>query len=290
LSGGGTIAQRSAFFEEAAGFSDFLVVDTDDGSFVLSTSGTTIERELFAERVDTRALALTRTIATLRRLGHAEVIDGSLIEAGANIGTVTVPAVLHHGFSGAVCFEPEPRSHLLLRMNCTWNGIADVTEIHPVALSSGDGEIDLVYEHERSTGYRLRSPGPTQHLAVARTSVDGLTRDGRLDLSHTSMLWIGAQGHELDVLRGASELIRRGVPIVLEDARELVADEALLDEALSLLEGTYAQFARLDSVQPGSEEGPKRFRRSVLLDSASLPQLGSSDPAHPTALLLLADA
>ncbi len=272
----GALAQRSAFFEEAGEYTDIVAVDTDDGSFLISTSGRTVEQALFAERADAQGRALSWAIDGLRRVGRASVSGSCLVQAGANIGLVTVPAVLRHGFSKAVCFEPEPQNHLMLRLNCTWNGIGEAAEIHPLALSDADGEIKVVTEPRRPSGYRLALRRRAKGQGVPRASLDSLIREDRLDLPDAGLLWIAAHGHELEVLRGASELLGRGVPIVVEDARELVADEGLLDEPRSILEASYGQFAWLRSAEArfgplsglGAKSGGARSSALLLVPGA----------------------
>jgi hypothetical protein len=253
---------RGDFYDRSAEFTGMLMVETAAGTFLVSTAGGTPERDLFAQRAASRQLTLRRTLAALDPVGQlAAATAGVLIDVGAGIGALTVPAVGQYGFSGAICFEPEPRDHLLLRLNCVLNGIGDVVELHDFLPSGRDGE----------------------------TSLDNVIRDNRLDLGRAGLLCIAAPADRASILFGASELLRTGVPIVLEDGRGLLERHGPADELLELLDGTYAALVRLPAVDADLSLGAKRFRRSALRPIEELAHQVDAEGDDATGVLILAE-
>ncbi len=247
---------RGEFFDHAVDFTEVLAVETVDGSFLVSTTGGARGRELFAERASSQALALRRVLAVLDRLDRlAAATDGVLIATRANVGGLIVPAIRRHDFGGALCFEPNPRERLLCRLNCALNDISDVVEIHPFEPVSGYAGIDRLL--------------------------------GDSELTGSGLLWIAAEGHELEILRGASKLSRTGVPIVLEGGVEPLAEHRLVGELLALIGGRYDVCVPLSSVDAGMRLGGKRFRQSVIWPIDQLGRLAAAEPNGTAGVLML---
>jgi FkbM family methyltransferase len=46
-----------------------------------------------------------------------------------------------------------------------------------------------------------------------RTTLDTLAEEGTVDVDEVGLLWLDVEGHELDVLTGATTLLERSVPM-----------------------------------------------------------------------------
>jgi FkbM family methyltransferase len=199
---------------------------------------------------------LDRTVAVIRRLLGEDTARGQFVDVGANIGTETVPALLRHGFSAAVCVEPDPNNHRLLRSNLVLNAVDDkavalqmgasdhcgASTLARVPQSGGNSYIvvDVDAWHELHAQKPATSPATGNGSAAPRTPVerghsgeeltsveittlDALADQEIIDPEKAGLLWIDAEGHEGHVLAGATCLTGRGTPILVEYFPESIA-------------------------------------------------------------------
>jgi len=131
-----------------------------------------------------------------------------VIDAGANIGALTVPLARRVGPDGWVLsVEPQRLVHQMLCANVAANGLANV-----VAQWCGLGAAPGVavvppLDHSKEQnfgGIGLRGSGAGERVPVA--TIDSL------DLPACGLIKIDVEGMELDVLRGAAQTIRKHQP------------------------------------------------------------------------------
>jgi FkbM family methyltransferase len=219
---GEEIAAREQFFRTAHMFSPYLGVETRWGTFVVRPDDSAVSRQLFVSHTRGEFSVLTRAVKALSRIyGRDVVADTTFVDVGANIGTTTVAALASHGFDRAVAIEPEPVNSSLLEANVAINGLTGRVTVVRSAVSDRDGRADLaIHEanrgaHELAAGRGLGSPfGATLDVPVAR--LDSLARRNLFDPRRVGLLWLDVQGHEGHVLAGASVVLRRGTPVLLE--------------------------------------------------------------------------
>ena len=154
------------------------------------------------------------------------------VDVGANVGIFTVPLALAVGPRGRVlAVEPSPESVAQLEHNIRLNELTNV-DVHPIALAAEPGDVTLQLGadpafHSTSTVVRSRDTAAT--TSVRADTLDRLWRDaGSPDVS---FLKIDTEGAELDVLRGARELLETcRMPILLEakESRRVQALDGLL--------------------------------------------------------------
>jgi FkbM family methyltransferase len=138
---------------------------------------------------------------------------GTALDIGANHGVYSYFMVRH--FDRVVAFEPQPACVQTLR---SW--AKGRVEIRQVALSDrrGDGQLAIpVKAGVPLTGYaRLDAPvaGASSQLPV---SVERLDDQGIDDVRFVK---IDVEGHELPVLRGGDELLRRDHPILIVEIEQ----------------------------------------------------------------------
>jgi FkbM family methyltransferase len=233
-------AARIAWFDQAHGWAEYLGVETDDGAFVVATADRLIGRGLFVKRSRPEFRVLRVAVMTMETmLGRDAVAGRTIVDVGANIGTTTVAALRSHGFGDAVACEPEEGNFRLLETNFALNGLA--SRAHPLQLgiSSEPGRSTLVV-HEESGGFSwialdderiaaakaaraqtaaelaLGDPPQTTTVEVEVTTLDALAAQGVLDPERIGLIWIDTEGHEGHVLKGATSLLERGLPVVME--------------------------------------------------------------------------
>ena len=139
---------------------------------------------------------------------------GTYLDIGGNVG-VYVAAISRAkaGKLRAVTFEPIPTSVAILKETLALNAVPDA-RVEQVALSSGPGVLRL-----SNFGGGLNNFWVTDaHKDVPQIEVQKLTLDAWLAQNPSfapSAMKIDVEGHELELLRGAQETIRRCKPAIV---------------------------------------------------------------------------
>ena len=129
-----------------------------------------------------------------------------LLDVGANIGPICIPAVARDYVKSAIAIEPEPRNLKLLRANVALNNLCDRIEIHSAAVGAKDGETLTLDLCEGNLGdHRIHAEGETGRngIQVQSWSLDTLCKD-----ASDPLVWIDTQGYEGFVLQGATRLLK----------------------------------------------------------------------------------
>lgn len=139
--------------------------------------------------------------------------DGALvIDAGANIGLISIPIARHLKDRGGrvVAFEPQRLIYYMLAGNAVHAGLANLY-CHQMALTSEPGTM-IVPERdpERTQDFgQVSLLTEEQHgITIQAVPIDDLPLD-RLDL-----MKIDVEGMELDLLEGAVETIKKFRPLI----------------------------------------------------------------------------
>jgi FkbM family methyltransferase len=148
-----------------------------------------------------------------------ELIKGNvLIDVGAHFGFYT--AVLCQSLAPnianpkVIALEPDPDN-----FGCLRRTTAHLTNPRPVLLNAAVGAEDgekTLYNHRRSPCLLSYSrAGSTEAQVVDCISLDTLVKDHLSDTDRVAFLKIDVDGAEPDVLRGASNLIRKHQPLIM---------------------------------------------------------------------------
>ena len=210
------VRRLAAAFEDRAGYEPLR---TSWGAAIVADPTRTIGRAIAATGV--YEIGVSEVIARLLDAGD------TCIDAGANVGYMTVLAATAVGSAGVVrSFEPHPDLFRILQRNA--RGLAAgpspaTCVLNEMALGGVDGTASLVVPDEfaENDGTSFVSnvagnqPGQAIDIKVAR--LDGVVgTDARVRL-----LKMDVEGFESQVLKGASELLERGqiTNILYEDHR-----------------------------------------------------------------------
>lgn len=149
-------------------------------------------------------------------LGTSHV--GTLVDVGANIGTVTVPALARGLATRAIAIEPHPTNIRLLECNLRLNDVHDrCTAVWAAATRTGAGEILLEQSPDNSGDHRVMAASSERQTHANPVRVPSIRLDEAVgDLQAGDLVWIDVQGYEVEVLGGAPRVLASGVPLVLE--------------------------------------------------------------------------
>lgn len=162
-------------------------------------------------------------LETVRRLVPP---DGVVIDIGANIGAVTLPAAAHVTHGQVYAFEPTDFAWSKLVRNLELNPqLRD--RVTPVKSFVADAEASesrmIAYSswpvvHEPEAELHPVHKGAAKSAACGQTTLDRFVRER--GLTRLSLIKIDTDGHEFAVLSGAMETLRRFRPVVLFEACE----------------------------------------------------------------------
>jgi FkbM family methyltransferase len=142
--------------------------------------------------------------------------DGlTLLDVGAYLGDFTADVKAWFPASRALLFEPSPDSSAALRER--FAGDAAV-EIVGVALSSRRGTAPF-YRAGPAYNNSLLPPvqGEATTIATAVDTLDGFLASYKWNYKTIDLLKVDAQGHELQILSGASNTLRKHRPAVMAE-------------------------------------------------------------------------
>jgi len=190
---------------------------------LVSTTDQEIGRTLFVTG-EFEAEVLSRACAVVTDLGRP-LTDKRFVDIGANVGSASILAICRHQAADAIAFEPDQYTYQLLTANAALNN-ADILAI-PTALGSTSGQVWLERHPTNGGAHRVTADEPREDgVKVAMTTYDEAARVHEIDADAVGLVWIDVEGHELLVLLGASTLLARRVPLVLEFWPELIPDGA----------------------------------------------------------------
>ncbi len=173
--------------------------------FVVSTADKVIGRELFLHGEFDFA-KLQTALAIIEREGLPR--PRHLIDVGANIGTIVIPALVRGLMQSATAIEPHPANLRLLRANLALNDVSDRVRVLPQAVGAESDETLLLHESSTNSGnHAIGSTG----ISIPSTRLDDV-EDPRDD----ALLWMDIEGYEGHALAGATDLLAAGIPVVCE--------------------------------------------------------------------------
>lgn len=177
----------------------------------------------------------------------------TFVDVGANVGVFSLLA--SRFFRQVHAFEPLPPTYARLAGNCR---ATPSIHVYPAALSSSDGVTRIHQSAIGSGGSSLRPLAADQRRVtrkdawhvydVPQAKADDLLRDLRaLDL-----MKIDVEGHEVEVLQGAAELVRAHRPILFVE----IGDDRRFEAIRRLLPPNHFVFDPVSNVFSDARRGP----------------------------------
>ncbi|MDO9353899.1 MAG: FkbM family methyltransferase, partial [Solirubrobacteraceae bacterium] len=188
-------------------------------------------------------------------------------------------------------FEPHPDNLRLLRMNLAANDLTTQGRVAAVAVSDADGEVVFEQSEDNIGDHRVRSGGDLadgalgeQHrttITVPATTLDHALAAARIDPAGVGLVWVDVQGHETQVLDGASDLLASGAPWCVEFWPYGLARAGTLDRFLATVSEHFTHAWDLGTPEGHELEVPtpagQRIELGALADlAASLPSAEQS--------------
>ena len=209
---------RRAYFDTLDPNRQFSVSTHGSEKYVVLNSDKAISRALFIkgsfdfDKVE-------KVISVMSAVNKAFKLE-TLIDVGANIGTVCIPAVKRGLAANAIAIEPEPLNYRVLVANIFLNDLADKIKTYNLALGSKDNQtLELELSEGHSGDHRIHVANETGTASSGKiTSVKSETFDSVVPAvdRNSCLVWMDTQGYEGIILQGAQNIIRAQVPMVVE--------------------------------------------------------------------------
>ncbi|MEH3053610.1 MAG: FkbM family methyltransferase [Patulibacter minatonensis] len=180
----------------------------------------------FYGRYEEPLLAAAAAALTADGFGARPLEGKVFLDVGANIGTASLCALVRQGAERSLLFEPHPSNLRLLRMNLAANDLLDRGVVRAAAVSAEPGRLTFEESEDNIGDHRVRAGEEAlegtlgeQHrttITVDATTLDGALAESGIPLVDVGLVWVDVQGHETQVLDGATNLLGAGVPWCVE--------------------------------------------------------------------------
>jgi FkbM family methyltransferase len=261
------VAGRDYAFRALRRFTPYAGVESDGISYLVSTGDYSIGRETYMYKgYDADVMERLIDLAS-REVGRRPFLENkTFIDIGANIGTTSIPAQIRFGAASGFAFEPAPDTFKLLKCNLVLNGLEERVRAVPVALSDKAGSATLELSNLNWGDSRVRSrsgsdepsneeaedllgEGGWATVEVETARFDDLVEGLGIDLDTIGLVWVDTQGHEANVLAGASTVLDRRLPLVTEYWPYALRRAGGLERLHDLL-GAYPRFIDARAAEP----------------------------------------
>lgn len=163
-------------------------------------------------------------------LEHFSDIDGDILNIGANVGFYAV--FFARTFQNArkvIAIEPNPEAFEILKSNIALNGVGNVVKPLQVCIGEDAGQMKFSFIPGKS---EYSSLGSISHRAVRGVEQETVTievlplREAVAGhVSNPTMVFIDTEGAELLVLKGAEDILRESMPILIFECEDALLAE-----------------------------------------------------------------
>mgnify|MGYP001319550680 CR=1 FL=1 len=233
------------FIYEVLHHKKILLANTGNEKFLIFTENCIISRHLFLTKEPTDFDKLLKVINNKNLNFNFE----ALIDIGAHIGTICIPACKRELVSKAIAIEPNPSNFHLLKSNVELNQILHAVETYNCALGPEKNQnLELYLSQTNSGDNRILESKPNSKEFLNKVSVTSETLDHFTKnlAPEKTLVWMDVQGYEAFVLMGSSNTLLRGFPIVFEFSPQLMKENHSFVKLKNiLLENKYKTFIDL---------------------------------------------
>jgi FkbM family methyltransferase len=148
---------------------------------------------------------------TLRHLKKLSRPTDLFVDVGANIGAYSLVMSRELSKGHVLSFEPNPRTLKFLYKNIALNHFGNIS-VEPIGLSDKPGSMTL-FTPSLTQASLHKHKGSTEQENIRLTTLDQYCSDN--DIRSIDILKVDIEGHEVNFLKGAQEIISRSDRMIL---------------------------------------------------------------------------
>lgn len=157
--------------------------------------------------------------------------DGIFIDVGAHIGKYSIPAA-KNGNNTVISLEPDPYNFELLKKNIILNNCANIICLNKGAYTSSGEMAFFTTDSGEGMHSIYRQPESRHEIAIEVDTLDNIVQQLKIE-KPVKLIKIDVEGAEMDVLRGAENILRTDKPrLLIEVWRDDVSRLATVKEYL----------------------------------------------------------
>ena len=175
-------------------------------------TGDYISKKLFIE-YDFDFFLIKKTLKLQNKNHKRETI----INIGANIGSICIRSIKENFFKYGIFFEPSIINYRLLMANIHINKLEDKIKAYRLALSDRKKILKLIIDTKGNLGRnRISKKKNQKNLKIEKVKSDILDNFTSNLSKNNTLIFMDVQGHETNVFKGAKKTIKKKIPIVFE--------------------------------------------------------------------------
>ena len=166
-----------------------------------------------------------KTISIIKELNSLN----TLVDIGANIGSICIPALTRNYFKNAIIIEPEIKNFRLLMANVYLNELEKRVIAYNIAITNRDDGILYLKKDDKWDNrgdFRIvenpLNDNKSTNKNIAKVKGETLDKIAPNLKKENSLIWMDVQGYEGVVLKGANGCIKKKIPLVLEFSPDLM--------------------------------------------------------------------
>jgi FkbM family methyltransferase len=211
------INNKKITFDNTENSKELLVVNNYSEKYIVNSSDKTIGRSLYINGEFEFDLFLD-ALKILQNKKYKKLID-----IGANIGTICIPAIKRGIFECSLAIEPEPYNYNLLNKNIFINDLNKKIKTLNIACGQVDNEklklelsVDNFGDHQiksNSNEINIYNDDRRKVITVNTKKLDTVIKSFNLK---ETLIWIDTQGYEGFILDGGKDTLSAKATIVIE--------------------------------------------------------------------------
>lgn len=212
------VNNRKIIFDNIKKNKELLAINNLSEKYIVNSSDTIIGRSLYINghyEFD--------TFLDVLKILENKIKKNTLIDIGANIGSICIPAIKRKIFEKCIAIEPEPYNYNLLSKNIFINDVNDKIETLNIALGQHENE-QLKFELSKDNfgDHRIKSNSKEKNfynedkrtiITVSTKTLDTIMKNFN---PKETLIWIDTQGYESFILDGGINTLSKKPPIVIE--------------------------------------------------------------------------
>ena len=226
--------------------SDKFILCGNKEYFVVNSSDHAIGKELFIKS-EFGFENMTKAFNILKQ-NYKTISNYTLLDIGANIGSISIPSVKRKFLKEAIAVEPNPESYRLLCSNIFLNNLNNSVIPKQICLGEKKSKVFLILSSKNHGDNRISYSRNKNKNSIKLSSVtlDFFTQS----YNKKFIIKVDAQGSESLILKHGQKTLSRKPPLILEFDKNIMKEGDFLKIVECLTKSKYNSIYDLGLIKP----------------------------------------